>query len=321
MQVKAGITARHANHLYNKGHADIKYMFWDGRVAVTSEGHLETPEPALNGKTPKANHIAKLLKTPLAAQALFPMASETEMFGKNAQGLNNLEKWKVISNKVFSKIKYKRLFKKIFKVKKENFNIAYIAKALAHFQKITFQITDTHWDKYLAGDLNALTESQKKGALTFMSKARCIACHNGPLLGGNAFQNSAAPQLTQYGVKTDDLGRYDITGNKMHKYMFKIPPLRNIARTAPYFHTGSVKSLEEVVDHYNDPWTSLKNFSTYITMGQYNRNYGQSFVEMTEDQIQGRLDKLPMFYRHHGPLGLSFDEKAQLVDFLRNGLK
>lgn len=321
VQAKGLVTARHANHLFNKGHEVVKHMFWDGRVHITSDGFLQTPEPTLNGAAPIANHIASLLKTPLEAQAIFPIASDAEMFGQNIEGLNNLEKWKVISDKVMTKAKYRRKFRNIFKVKEKDFNIGYVAKALAHFQKITFQVTNTKWDKYLGGRLDALTESQKKGALIFMSKGRCIACHNGPLLGGKAFQNSASPQLTQYGNKKDDLGRYDLTGMENHKYMFKIPPLRNLDKTAPYFHTGSVKSLEEVVDHYNDPWNSLRNFSTYITMGQYYKNYVQNFVEMSDVQINGRLDKLPMFYRHHGPLGLSYEEKNQLVDFLRNGLK
>lgn len=320
-QLKGLVTKRHANHLFNKGHEVITHMFWDGRVSITKEGYLETPEPALNGENPCAINIARLLKTPLEAQAIFPIASDAEMFGQNSEGHTNLKKWKIISDKVIATSKYKRKFKKIFKVKEKEFNIGYVAKALAHFQKITFQKTNTKWDKYLAGRLDALTEDQKKGALLFMSKARCIACHNGPLLGGKAFQNSASPQLTQYGNKTDDLGRFEITGNERHKLMFKIPPLRNLAKTAPYFHTGSVKTLEEVVDHYNDPWTSLKNFSTYITMGQYFFNYTQNFVEMTNEQIDNRLDRLPMFYRHHGPLGLSYEEKTHLVDFLRDGLK
>jgi cytochrome c peroxidase len=319
VQANGKITTRHANHLINKGHPKIRFMFWDGRVELKSNGELVTPEPALNGANPKAKEIAKMLTSPLAAQALFPIANDIEMFGANNEGLNNLEKWELISERVINDEFYATEFKKIYNVDKADFNIGYIGNALAHFQKIQFQVTNTKFDQYMAGDQTALNDSQKKGALLFMGKARCIACHNGPLLGGHAFQSSGAPQLnTSSGF--EDQGRYEVTKKESHKYMFKIAPLRHIAHTAPYFHSGVFNTLEEVVDHYNHPWASLKNFAANTVSNYYARNYRHNFVEMTNEQIDKRIKSLPRFYQHHGALGLTTEEKANLVDFLKNGL-
>lgn len=319
-QKQAGITARHSPHLFNKGFPEFKNMFWDGRIGFYHAGGLWSPEPKLNGKNPEHPEIASLLTTPLEAQSIFPIADEVEMFGENPHGLDNIQKWAIISKRVFAEEKYRQAFQDIFDVNEESFNIGHIGKALGHFQKISFQVTETRWDKYLRGDDMAMTESQKQGAIVFMTKAKCIACHSGAHLGGVSFQSSAAPQLIRANQPEDDLGRYVISKNETHRYKFLIAPLRNISKTAPYFHNGVFETLEEVVDHYDNPYKSLELFSTKKMMEKYSKNYIESFIEMTNAQKEERLKRLPMFYRHHGPLGLTDLEKTQLLDFLKNGL-
>jgi cytochrome c peroxidase len=319
-QMQAGLTKRHSTHLVNKGHPEFKKLFWDGRVGFYNDGTLWTPEPKINGTNPEHPEIARLLTTPLAAQALFPIADEVEMFGPNPNKLNNIQKWKIISDRVYADDELRTEFVDLFNVSKEDFNIGYIGVALAQFQKIKFQVTETHWDKYLRGDLSQLTLSQKSGAELFFTKAKCIACHSGDHLGGVGFQNSAAPVVHKTLNADDDLGRFDITQNLNHKQKFRIAPLRYLKYTAPYFHNGVFKTVREVVDHYNNPYDSLKYFKADILNQDYQANYNQLFFDMTEVQKQERLDKLPMYYRHHGPLGLTDEEKEQLVDFLENAL-
>ncbi len=319
VQNSAGVTRRHAQHLWNKGHEAHTHMFWDGRVGLSYRGGLKTPEPKLNGKSPKRADIAKLLRTPLEAQALFPIANDKEMFGENPKGLNNFEKWKIVSRRVYKDSAYRAEFKKLFRVNALNFNIGYVAQALAQFQKIRFQATDTAWDRYLRGQREALSIKQKKGALLFMTKGFCVACHSGPLLGGVSFQSSAAPQITPLDGK-EDFGRYELTRMETQKFKFKIPALRNVALTSPYFHSGAFATLEEVVDHYNDPFTSLSNYSVFAALSSYSNNYILRFQEMSVQSSQERLKRLPRFYQMNRGLHLTQEEKNQLIDFLKNGL-
>ncbi len=115
-----------------------------------------------------------------------------------------------------------------------------MANAIAAFERKL--VTPSRWDKFLSGDDAALTEAEKKGFDTFYEKG-CFSCHNGELVGGNSFQKIGA----KIPYETTDLGRFDKTKNEADKFFFKVPSLRNVAKTAPYFHDGKVKSLGEAI--------------------------------------------------------------------------
>ncbi len=109
-------------------------------------------------------------------------------------------------------------------------------------------ITPAPFDAYMKGNSTALNEEEKEGLNTFI-EAGCTTCHMGPLLGGSMYQ--------KFGLHADywehtksakkDEGKFEVTGNEADKYVFKVPSLRNITKTAPYFHDGSVASLEEAI--------------------------------------------------------------------------
>jgi cytochrome c peroxidase len=99
------------------------------------------------------------------------------------------------------------------------------------------------FDRYAAGDKKALTAAQKRGLMLFVGKAECTMCHRGP--------NFEDDQFHALGVKGDDPGRFKITGVEADRNAFKTPTLRNVARTAPYMHDGSLPSLRAVIDFYN----------------------------------------------------------------------
>jgi len=133
---------------------------------------------------------------------------------------------------------YKEQFEDIYP---DGITKANITDAIAEFEKTLITI-DSPFDRYLRGDKNAITQNQKEGYALFQTKG-CIACHHGRNVGGNLFN--------KFGViiSIDDanLGRYNVTHNESDKYFFKVPSLRNITLTAPYFHNGSVWDLKEAV--------------------------------------------------------------------------
>ncbi|MCC5943426.1 MAG: cytochrome-c peroxidase [Bernardetiaceae bacterium] len=141
---------------------------------------------------------------------------------------------------------YQSLFKEAYPDEKDPLTYENITKALGLFERQL--LTPTRFDDYLKGDKNALTKNEKKGMLAFI-EAGCGTCHNGPLLGGTMFQKFGTygdyAELTK--SKTIDKGRFEVTGNESDMFMFKVPTLRNVEKTGPYFHDGSVASLEESV--------------------------------------------------------------------------
>ena len=104
-------------------------------------------------------------------------------------------------------------------------------------------LTPARWDRFLHGDQTALSAGEQAGFHTFVS-AGCPTCHAGALLGGNLYQKIGAAKPYPDAA---DPGRYNVTKNESDRMMFKVPSLRNIDRTAPYFHNGKVVTLEQAV--------------------------------------------------------------------------
>jgi cytochrome c peroxidase len=109
-------------------------------------------------------------------------------------------------------------------------------------------VTPAPFDRWLEGEPDALSPGQRSGLETFLSTG-CGACHAGPLLGGGSFHRFGitADYWTATGSEGIDQGRFAMTGQEGDRYVFRVPMLRNIARTAPYFHDGSVSSLHDAV--------------------------------------------------------------------------
>lgn len=139
---------------------------------------------------------------------------------------------------------YQIFFKEAFPEESQPLTYANIQNALAAFERTL--LTPSKFDEYISGNANALSVDEKRGLKTFM-EVGCTTCHMGSLLGGNLFQKFGV--YGEYWEATGSThiseGRAAITGNEAEKYMFKVPSLRNVAETYPYFHDGSVASLEE----------------------------------------------------------------------------
>jgi cytochrome c peroxidase len=128
-------------------------------------------------------------------------------------------------------------------------------KAIAAYER-TLITPNSPYDRYVKGDKSALTEQQVRGMDTFAATG-CPACHSGPNfsgpqlpMGSGFFMKFPLIPGSEYDTKyllKKDLGRYNATENEADKYMWRVPTLRNVAMTAPYFHNGAVSSLDEAV--------------------------------------------------------------------------
>ncbi len=194
----------------------------------------------------------------LEDQAIGPIAAPIEM---NQNYTHLVEKLSNIPE-------YRQRFKKVFN---SDVNMDNLAKAIAAFER-TIVSQSGPVDKFLKGDKNALTASQKRGMDLFTGKANCIACHHGPLLTDHDFHTTGVPEIeplktesdriaTRHFFATDqkypnprtveaDYGRELITKSQSDRGKFKTPSLRELRWTAPYMHNGALETIEDVVEFY-----------------------------------------------------------------------
>jgi cytochrome c peroxidase len=149
------------------------------------------------------------------------------------------------------------------------------ARALAAYLR-TLRAGDSRADRFRAGDTTALTPLERQGLDLFLGRANCVACHGGPLFSDGSFHN------TGVGWGGADPGRAGVTGRAEDRGLFATPSLRDVARTPPYMHDGSLPSLEDVIAFYD-----------------------------------GGATPNPLLDREIRPLGLSAAERVALVAYLR----
>ncbi len=167
----------------------------------------------------------------LKAQAGGPIANPGEMAFTHTLALGVLE----------SIPAYVREFKQVFG--KDKIDIDQVTAAIAEFEK-TLVTPNSRFDQWLLGKKDALTAEEQKGYALFKDTG-CVACHNGEAVGGNSFQKMGVVEA----FKKDDpaTGRFAVTGKDADRFNYKVPTLRNVEYTYPYFHDGSANTLTEAV--------------------------------------------------------------------------
>lgn len=153
--------------------------------------------------------------------------------------------WSEVIGTLQADADYVRLFAEAYGSRPER---AHVVDALVSFQR-GLVTPDARFDQYLRGTRDAITAEEERGFQLFKSYG-CVACHQGTNLGGNLFQKFGIfyePPARRTGPTDADLGRFGITGQKSDLQVFRVPSLRNVAVTAPYFHDGSSSSLHEAV--------------------------------------------------------------------------
>jgi cytochrome c peroxidase len=119
-----------------------------------------------------------------------------------------------------------------------------VTKAIAAFEE-TLVTPNSRFDRWLNGDKNAISKEELAGYRLF-KEAGCVACHNGPAVGGNSFQKFGL--VEPYKTSNPAEGRIAVTGDDADRFKFKVPTLRNVELTYPYFHDGAANTLKEAVD-------------------------------------------------------------------------
>ena len=135
---------------------------------------------------------------------------------------------------------YESLFRAAFPEESGPITYDQMARAIGAFERRL--VTPSAFDQFQNGDLDAISRAELEGFERFLS-AGCVTCHNGPGLGGAMYQKIGL--VNPY--PTEDLGRHRVTGNEADRYVFKVPSLRNVVRTAPYFHDGQVETVDKAV--------------------------------------------------------------------------
>jgi cytochrome c peroxidase len=135
-------------------------------------------------------------------------------------------------------------------VTKEN-----IASAIADFERSLVTV-NAPFDRYLMGDLNAISAEAKEGYRLFKDQG-CATCHAGKALGGRTFELMGRKGTYFTKVEKRDQGRFNVTGKEEDKHWFKVPTLRNVALTHPYFHDASTNDLAQAVKVMADVETGL----------------------------------------------------------------
>ena len=168
----------------------------------------------------------------LKAQAGGPIANPGEMAFTHTLALGVLE----------SIPGYVREFKQVFG--KNKIDIDQVTLAIAEFEK-TLVTPNSRFDQWLLGKKDALTADEQAGYKLFKDSG-CVACHNGEAVGGNSFQKMGL--VEPYKAASPAEGRSAVTGKDADRFNFKVPTLRNVEMTYPYFHDGAANTLKEAVD-------------------------------------------------------------------------
>jgi cytochrome c peroxidase len=279
-QFTGKLLARNAPALFNLH--NVPTMFWDGRVQLNLiNGHIETPAPL-------PLEFRKVLSSALSVQALFPMVNHDEMRGQPgsneiANASNELEAWQLILERIVSNPNYDQALSEIFPG--EKINLGHIAEAIGHFEAQAFFSADTNYDRYLKGDLKAMTEIQKMGMDIFFGKGKCGQCHYGEHLSDFSFHNIGVPQIGPGKMHRDDFGRLEQDPRDDFKYAFKVPGLRNASLTAPYMHNGTFKTIAQVIEHYDDIEASLDSYQLVNNYKNYNEEILGPLTETNPDKI------------------------------------
>lgn len=325
-QGSGAVIPRNAPPLFHVAARGVNSMFWDSRVRRDpNTGVLTTPEPALNGPTPVRPDMSAQLTSALAAQAMFPVTSAEEMRGQSgenelADAADNLAVWAAIMARLVGtsdgtvggiaayRVQFQAAFPTVATF--DELTFAHAARAIAAYERATFAHFNAPLDRYMGGDLSALTPQAKQGGLLFTGSARCTACHRGPLLSDFRHHALAVPQLGPgKGGEPDDRGLALQTGDRDDDYRFRTPSLRNVELTGPWMHDGAFTTLGAVLRHYRDPGNSLLNYDANQLPALF-----RPLVDADATRNQARIAALPPVLR--GGLPIDDQQIAQLQAFL-----
>ena len=269
-------------------------QMWNGRFHFVDESSTDVNQcdATLGFEFPPPERVL-LTRSILTGQAHIPVTEAVEMTGDYPHAGEpfeerdelNPEIREGISYRVSDDPGYRPLFEEAYPAGRpetklyegdpevgEGEDIPYlaIADALGHFLE-SLIMTDSPWDRFLAGDDTAISEAARRGALTFFTDGQCSTCHSGDLFSDFENHNIGVPQVgpgtSQYdaspaygGLRTWDFGLEEVSYRRVDRFKFRTPPLRGVALSAPYMHNGAYATLEAAIRHHTDPAAAYQSY-------------------------------------------------------------
>jgi cytochrome c peroxidase len=297
-------------------------LMWNSRFESLSGDPFDNSEgflfPAPEGSS--LSYLPHLLE----AQAFIPPTERNEVAGFEFAGGNDDIRAEVL-RRLNAIREYRRLFAGVFPSVRGGAAITFemFASAIAEFEfSLTF--ADAPIDRYARGDLDALTDAEKRGALLFFGDAGCVACHAVSGRSNEMFSDfkehdigvpQVVPALTNSTfagpARNEDFGLEDITGDETDRYKFRTSPLRNVALQPAFMHDGAFTNLEAAIRHHLDPAASAMAYNPHDQGLDADLLGGIAPIEPVLD----RLDPLLA-----SPIRLSEEQIDELVAFVEHAL-
>ncbi|WP_232823082.1 cytochrome-c peroxidase [Oceanibium sediminis] len=312
---------RNAPALWNLGAKEVEVLFHDGRLSVSDVW-------GTGFDTPAEEYLPLGLKTPLAAQALFPLIARFEMAGaredneiSRAARRRFQEAWPLVAKRVRNIPEYAAMLSDAYPgiAAPGDIDITHIANALADFMNAEFQSFDSPWDAWLAGDKSALSAKADAGRALFFGKAGCAECHSGALFTDQRFHALALPQFGPGRTRLfdpipRDVGRMAESDRIEDAYRFRTPSLRNVALSAPYGHNGAYATLEGIIRHHLRPASALATWNkAQVVLPPIEGISKIDFIALSDTRERARLRARIDI----APPRMDDAEVAALVAFLR----
>lgn len=258
----------------------------------------------------------------LTAQAFIPPTERVEAAGFHFPGSNDDIRAEVL-RRLNADANYRRLFARAFPHAPGDTPITFdaVGRAITEFE-FTLVFADAPIDRYARGVRDALTPSQKQGAVLFFGRAGCVCCHAVSGASNEMFSDfrqhvAGIPQVVPAGGNVvfdgpganEDFGLAQVTGRPSDRYAFRTSPLRNVALQSAFMHNGAFVQLEDAMRYHLDARRGSRTYNTARLPADMRGPSGP---------IGGALDRLDPLLRV--PVALTDAEFAALVDFVRNGL-
>ena len=295
-------------------------LMWNSRF------HAASGDPFANGKgfvfpDPEGRTLSYLPHL-LTAQAFIPPTERTEAAGFHFPGNNDDLRGEVL-RRLNDNSNYRRLFARVFPHVRAGAPITFddVARAIAEFE-FTLVFADAPIDRYARGVHNALTPSEKRGAVLFFGRAGCVQCHAVSGVSNEMFSDfrqhvAGVPQVVpSVGNVTfdgpsasEDYGLEQVTGDPADRYAFRTSPLRNVALQPAFMHNGAFVRLDEAIRYHLDATRGAAWYDTARLPADL-----RSPVAPTQPVLE-RLDR-----QLRKPVELTGEEFNALVDFVRHGL-
>ncbi len=258
---------RNAPHVFNLGARQFHRMFDDGRVEVD-------PTQPSGFRSPAGDDLPAGLDNVLAAQAMFPVTSPTEMAGQGeeskiamaAESGDVVRVWDLLAQRLRANDIYADLFFEAFPdiANREDITYVHAANAIGAFEAFAWRADGSPFDHYLRGERQAMSTRARRGMNLFYGKAGCSECHTGKFQTDHEFYAVGMPQIGPGKGDGDDghedYGREQATADEADRFRFRTPSLRNIALTGPWGHDGAYNTLRAMVSHQLDTVESLENY-------------------------------------------------------------